>query len=309
MRDALLRDLALLNRFDITSMVDERMLLSAITHKSITVKASDDFNKVFETALKKADYAWLIAPETDGILLDLSQRVYESNALLLGCGHDATLVGTSKSLSFEALIAANIYTLPVFGGEELMQQAYFNQVLALNPPKWVAKSEDGAGCEGIRLFDTLHDLRDWLKQDDHYLYYFAQPFQPGITASFCMLCRDGKAWLLSSNQQHIACDGTTFTLTGITLNGMHAYEKRFETIARKIANMLPDALGYVGVDVIIDTEKDKIVVIDINPRLTTSYVSLQQALEVNPAQLIIDCVLNRDFKIPAFSKNQVEILL
>jgi predicted ATP-grasp superfamily ATP-dependent carboligase len=96
---------------------------------------------------------------------------------------------------------------------------------------------------------------------------------------------------------------------GITLNGMQAYEKRFETIARKIANMLPDALGYVGVDVIIDTEEDQIVVIDINPRLTTSYVSLQQALDVNPAQLIVDCVLNRDFKIPAIRKNQVEILL
>jgi tyramine---L-glutamate ligase len=309
MRDALLRDLAVLNRFDIICMVDERLLLSAITYKSITVKASDDFNKVFKKALKKADYVWLIAPESDGILLDLSEIAYQSNALLLGCGYDATLIGTSKSLSFEALVAANVCTLPVFGGEELMQQVCFNEALVLNPPKWVAKPEDGAGCEGIRLFDTLHNLRDWLKQDDQYLHYFAQPFQPGITASFCMLCRDGKAWLLSSNQQHIACDGSTFTLMGITLNGMQAYEKRFETIARKIANMLPDALGYVGVDVIIDTEKDQIVVIDINPRLTTSYVSLQQALDVNPAQLIVDCVLNRDFKIPAIRKNQVEILL
>lgn len=309
MRDALLRDLAALHRFDITVMVDERLSLSAPTLKNIKIKINENFHKVFKKALKTTDYVWLIAPETDGTLLTLSELVYESNAILIGCGYDATLIGTSKSLSFEALTLANIHTLPVFAGEDLMQQAHFDEALALNPPKWVAKPEDGAGCEGIRLFDTLHELRDWLKQDNQYLHYFAQPFQAGITASFCMLCRNGKAWLLSCNQQQIACVGNTFKLTGITLNAMHAYEKRFETIARKIANMLPDALGYVGVDVIVDTESNTIFVIDINPRLTTSYVGLHEALAINPAQLIVDCVLNRDFKMPAISKNIVEIAL
>jgi tyramine---L-glutamate ligase len=65
----------------------------------------------------------------------------------------------------------------------------------------------------------------------------------------------------------------------------------------------------VGVDVMIDTENDTVFVIDINPRLTTSYVGLQQAMAYNPAQLIVDCALNRDFKMPAISKNQVEVLL
>jgi tyramine---L-glutamate ligase len=309
MREALLRDLEALNQFDITCMFDARLSLSPLTRKSIMVGLEDDFNKVFKKALKKADYVWLIAPETDGILLNLSEVVYESKAILLGCGYDATLTGTSKSLSFEALQAAKINTLPVYGGEDLMQQAFFDDMLGLNLAKWVAKPEDGAGCEGIRLFDTLQDLRDWLKQDNQYLHYFAQPFQAGISASFCMLCRDGKAWLLSSNLQHIACNGSTFSLTGITLNGAQAYAKRFETIARKIAQMLPDALGYVGVDVMIDIENDTVFVIDINPRLTTSYVGLQQAMAYNPARLIVDCVLNGGFKMPAISKNQVEVLL
>jgi predicted ATP-grasp superfamily ATP-dependent carboligase len=131
-----------------------------------------------------------------------------------------------------------------------------------------------------------------------------------VAASFSMLCRNGKAWLLSCNEQHIEHDGCHFKLTGITINGMSNYWQRFETIARKIAKMLPDALGYIGVDVIIDTDNEsKIYVVEINPRLTTSYVGLEQALDYNPAKLILDCVLNDKFFVPNLAKKQVDIKL
>lgn len=307
MRDALLRDLQALNRFDIRCMCDARQPLSVLTQKSIMVKAGDDFNKVFKNALKKADYVWIIAPETDGILLALSAIAAESSTQLLGCGYDATLIATSKSLSFDAMQAANIHTLAVHGGEDLMQQAYFDMMLQLGISKWVAKPEDGAGCEGIRVFENLCDLRDWLKPNNQYLHYLVQPYQEGLAGSFSMLCRDSKGWLLCANQQHIACDGKTFTLKGLTVNGMQQYWQRFETIARKIAKMLPDAAGYIGVDVIVDTENDKIYVIEINPRLTTSYVGLREAIGCNPAQIILDCLLNASFNMPSIARNKVEV--
>jgi predicted ATP-grasp superfamily ATP-dependent carboligase len=150
--------------------------------------------------------------------------------------------------------------------------------------------------------------------DDRYLHYLAQPYQQGIAASISMLCRNGKAWLLSCNRQHIECDGNQFKLRGVTVHGMQAYWQRFETIARKIAQMLPDALGYIGVDVIVDTASNKIYVLEINPRLTTSYVGLREALNANPAKLILDCILNDRFEMPNFTsnsllQNQVEVRL
>jgi predicted ATP-grasp superfamily ATP-dependent carboligase len=313
MRDALLRDLSELNQYQLFTMHDVRITPSIYTKKSLVVAASD-FKKVFKKALKQADLVWLIAPEIDGILLELTKLCLtyedrEEGSILLGCGYDATLAGTSKTLSFEALQAAKINTLPVFAGEDLMQQAYFDEASQLNVSKWVAKPEDGAGCEGIRLFHSLKDLRHWLEQDDSYLHYFAQPFQQGIAASFSMICRDGKGWLLSCNQQHIQCDGSQFKLTSITVNGMQAYWQRLETLTRKIAKMLPDALGYMGVDVIVDTENDRIFVIDINPRLTSSYAGLYEAIGRNPVQIILDCILEPNFKIPVLQRNIVEIKL
>lgn len=313
MRDVLLRDLSALKQYELITMHDVRLAPAIYAIKNWVVEAGA-FKKVFKTALKQADSVWLIAPEADGVLLELTELCLaaedkEKGSFFLGCGYDATLTGTSKTLSFEALQAANIYTLPVFAGEDLMQWTCLNEVSQLKVNKWVVKPEDGAGCEGIQLFDSLNDLMHWLEQDDHYLHYFAQPFQQGVAASFSMVCRDGKGWLLSCNQQHIECDGSKFKLTGISVNGMQAYWQRFETLARKIAKMLPDALGYMGVDVIIDTENDKIFVIDINPRLTTSYVGLHEAIGYNPAQIILACIFETHFQMPVLQRNIVEIVL
>ena len=310
MRDALLNDLDELKQYQVITMHDARLSPSAYAKNSLAVK-SGDFEKVFKNALKQADLVWLIAPEAEGKLLALTELCLaaedkENGSILLGCGYDSTLIGTSKSLSFEAMQAAGINTLPVYAGEDLMLAEYFDVLLQLNIKKWVVKPEDGVGCEGIQSFDSLEDLRSWLVQEDRYLHYFAQPFQAGIVASFSMICRESAGWLLSCNQQHIQYDGNQFKLIGITINGMQTYWQRFETLARKIARMLPDALGYVGVDVIID-ENDKIFVIDINPRLTSSYAGLREATGRNPAQIILACILQPHFKFPTLQKNIVEI--
>nr|WP_294841025.1 ATP-grasp domain-containing protein [uncultured Methylotenera sp.] len=311
MRDALLRNLAEMNQYEIVTLHDDRLPPPVLAAHSLAV-APGQFNHVFTEAVASVELVWLIAPETNGVLLELSELCYASHdkgTLFLGCGFDATLIGTSKTLCFEALQEAKIHTLPVYAGEDLVAGKH-EQLNTENISTWVAKPEDGAGCEGIELFDSINDLTHWIKQDERYLTYLAQPYQAGVAASFSMLCRNGKAWLLSCNEQHITREGNHFSLSGITINGMSAYWQRFETIARKIAKMLPDALGYVGVDVIVDTAHgDKIYVIEINPRLTTSYVGLEQALDYNPAKLIMDCVLNDKFVMPNLAKKQVVITL
>ena len=318
MRDALLKDLAELNQFEIITMHDARLSSPAFATRSDTVEPGM-FKQRFSEMLSQVDMVWLIAPETNGVFIELSELCFEAEkleggAVFLGSGFDTILTGTSKTLCYEALHAANIFTLPVHAGEDLLLPDYYENLLKLNIRQWVAKPEDGAGCEGIQLFESLNDLKEWIMQDDRYLHYLAQPYQQGIAASISMLCRNGKAWLLSCNQQHIDCDGNQFKLSGVTVNGMQAYWQRFETIARKIAQMLPDALGYIGVDVIVDTSNNKIYVLEINPRLTTSYVGLREALNANPAKLILDCILNDRFEMPNFAnnsllQNQVEVRL
>lgn len=318
MRDALLRDLAELDQYELVTLHDFRLAAPIQAKHSIAVSPGK-FKEQFTHVLGQVDMVWLIAPESKGTLLELSELCYESEKaengpVFIGSGFDTMLTGTSKTLCYEALHAARIYTLPVHAGEDLIQEPYYESLQHQHLEKWVVKPEDGAGCEGIRVFESLHDLKGWIAQDERYQHFLAQPYQQGIAASFSMLCRNGKAWLLSCNQQHIELHNSAFKLTGVTVNGMLPYWQRFETIARKIAQMLPDALGYIGVDVIVAPETDKIYVLEINPRLTTSYVGLHDALNANPAKLILDCVLNDRFEMPNFTKNslmqnQVEVQL
>ncbi len=311
MRDALLSDLSDLNTYQLIGMHDARLTPSGLLSSSPVL--AGEFLKVFKKLLKQVDLVWLIAPETDGHLLKLTELCLaaenkEDGPILIGCGYDAALVGTSKTLSFEAMQKAGIHTLAIHAGTEVVRDDYFVQ-LAESKAAWVVKPEDGAGCEGMQYFDSVSDMRHWMQQEQRSLHFFAQAYQPGIAASFCMLCREGQAWLLSCNEQHINLQHGGFKLTGISVNGLTPYWQRFETLARKIAKMLPDALAHVGVDVILDAEHNAIYVLDINPRLTSSYVGLREALACNPAELILSCVLSSRFKLPPIEKNRVEISL
>lgn len=310
MRDALLADLIELDSYEVVTIHDVRLAASPLVKSSLQVDSN--FEDSFRNMLTQVDLVWLIAPESNGTLLKLSEICYEADVIFLGCDFDSTLLGTSKFLAYEALQEAKIFTIPTIAGDEFILDETFSEaqsLQALSNSRWVAKPEDGAGCDGIKVFDDLQKLMTWLKQDDRYLNYIIQPYQQGIAASLSMLCRAGKGWLLSCNKQHISLNSDMFNLTGITVNGMQAYWQRFETLARKIAKMLPDAAGYIGVDVIVDVESDKIYVVEINPRLTSSYVGLREAIGHNPAKIILESIKDSKFTMPVLQRNVVEVSL
>jgi predicted ATP-grasp superfamily ATP-dependent carboligase len=310
MRDALLADLIELDGYEIVTTHDARLAASPLVNSSLQVDSN--FEGSFENMLTQVDLVWLIAPESNGTLLKLSEMCYEADVIFLGCEFDSTLIGTSKSLACEILHEAKILTIPTIAGDDFLLDTTFTvaqSLQTLSHSFWVAKPEDGAGCDGIKIFDDLPKLMDWLKQDDRYLNYIIQPYQQGIAASLSMLCRAGKGWLLSCNEQHISLDSDTFCLNGVAVNSMQVYWQRFETLARKVAKMLPDAAGYIGVDVIVDVENDKIYVVEINPRLTTSYVGLREAIGHNPAKIILESIKDSQFSMPVLQRNLVEISL
>lgn len=305
MRDALLKDIAVLNDYHIISCHDYRLQASALVQKSVPVTAGN-FDQVFDALLLEADMVWLIAPETEGILLNLSQRCQKKKVLQIGCGLETIKIGSYKMRTAEALQDAGIPTLPVMSVEAWLQM--FNQhTLNTSQQKWIVKPVDGAGCDGIFLFDSPQALASWVHAGEASEKHICQPYQAGIAASFSILCKHGEAWLLSCNLQHLAEQHYGLKLAGITLNAFEDASGEVAKLAKEIAQMLPDALGYVGVDVVIEPYTKEIYVIEINPRLTSSYVGLGEATGQNMAKLVLDCVLLPKFVCPALEKNQVKI--
>jgi len=301
MRDALLSDLAAIPDTELITTHDVRTKPPAIACECIEIKPQDDIWEVWHECIAQAEAVWLIAPETGGILLRLTELVSSCNKTLLGSTAQAVEIASSKCSTFQVLAQAGINTLPTYRYTDWLQfQSHA-------PNGWVAKMDDGAGCEDSAYFDNTSTLDAWMqtRQTSHII----QAYQPGIPASISMLCKHGRAWLLSCNQQKIDIVEGGFSYSGSLINGMAQHSEAFEHIAQQVAQALPGLAGYIGIDVIVDAD-DVIHVLEINPRLTTSYTGLHEAINCNPAKLVLDLLLYNDaFVMPDIACQKVEVTL
>jgi len=156
------------------------------------------------------------------------------------------------------------------------------------PARWVAKPDDGAGAESTRLFHNEQEMRQWLAAAPERVSFIVQPYMAGVPASLSLLCRDGRAWLLSCNRQEIAIDDGAFRFCGSLVGGLESRRPRYEPIAAAVAAAMPGLWGYVGID-LVDGDAGPLV-LEVNPRLTTSYVGLGRAIGLNPAGLVLDLI-------------------
>lgn len=303
MRDALLRDLGALQDAKVTITYDTRLPAPTCVRQAIPVSMQDDVWQIWSQCIADADAVWPIAPETGGVLLRLTELVNSSHKILLGCGAEGVKLASSKLATYLALQAADVSTVATY----MLENWPKNQMT-----HWVAKPDDGAGCEDSAYFATSHALANWIAQGRE-ASHVIQPFKSGIPASISMLCKQGQAWLLSCNQQKITLDSGAFIYHGSVLNGMAEHWSAFEILAQQVACAIPSLAGYVGVDILVDA--NQISVLEVNPRLTTSYAGLHEAIGCNPARLVLDLLYNHDFQPAAFtmpkkiSRNVAEVTL
>jgi predicted ATP-grasp superfamily ATP-dependent carboligase len=111
-----------------------------------------------------------------------------------------------------------------------------------------------------------------------------QPFVPGRAASVACLIGPGRTVALVPAWQNISNDGR-FRYRGGSAPLPPQLADRAIRIARRAIDSVPGLAGYVGVDVILGAESDH--VIEINPRLTTSYVGLQALATDNLMELLL----------------------
>ena len=298
MRDALLRDLSQLPYAVITT-VDARLASPVLVSGVIELSMHDDVWQVWQAAIKNADAVWLIAPETDGLLQKLTALAVKCDKKIIGCGLKSIEIASSKLATYQALQQAGIKTIPTFTLENWQKD------LGENRGKWLTKPDDGAGCEETFFFANAADLIGlggiWNKARRHII----QPFITGKSASICCVMHGGKAQVLSCNAQIIEIKNNQLSYHGSIVNGMREHWAAFEMVANKIAQAMPDLAAYVGIDVIV--ENGEVSVVEINPRLTTSYVGLAEATGVNPAELILNTLMQENYPWPKLEQNVVTI--
>jgi hypothetical protein len=162
----------------------------------------------------------------------------------------------------------------------------------------VIKPRLGAGSQGVRL---VRGPRDYIVHQSKALEwsesnnarrgeYRLERYCPGTPASVAILCGPREYVALPACRQLLSDDGL-FRYLGGGLPLHEAWNKRASDLAVSAVRALPPAIGYVGVDLVLGARDDgrDDVVIEVNPRLTTSYVGLRASCRGNLAQAML-CV-------------------
>ncbi len=273
MLQALLDDFSDLDGVYVSVMLDARLSDGIRTHGAhvITVKPGQDYWQPFLAAVQHSDAVWPIAPESDGVLQRLCQAATALGKRLLTSPADAVALTGDKYLTFLHLHQHQIPTVPT----QLLADA------DLVPGEYLVKVIDGAGCSDSQI---VSDWPGFLATAATPERFIVQPHVHGQKTSLSGLCRQGQAWLLSVNLQQFSVADNRYRLTGLIVNQQTDDGSRQRLLAA-IAAAIPRLWGYIGVD-LIETAAGPLV-LEINPRLTTSFTGLRRALGVNVAGLVL----------------------
>ena len=142
------------------------------------------------------------------------------------------------------------------------------------------KPVNGAGSQDTYMVSGPYDAPPayaWPRRLESYV--------PGLAASVAMLCGPGGRISLAPCKQRISDDGRLRYLGG-EMPLAAGLAERARSLAERALAAMPPAVGYVGVDLVLGREPDgsQDAVIEINPRLTTSYVGLRTAATSNLAE-------------------------
>ena len=228
----------------------------------------------------RVDGVLLIAPEHGGRLLCRSRWVERHGGRLLSPDAAFVEIATDKSRT-AGLLAASGVAVPravqLDPGVPIPDGFPFPAVL---------KPNDGVGAfethlladraAAVRLRGTYGGVRR------------LEAYCAGLPASVLAMCGPAGPRLLPACQQRVTCAGQ-FCYAGGTFPLPDPLAQRAGPLARAALAALPRTGGFVGVDMILGAAPDGTgdVVLEVNPRLTTSYVGLRCGTSANLAAAML----------------------
>ncbi len=277
MLTGLLDGLSQIRDIELLVMLDWRLCTSINTAgmNTFVIKPEHHTSEEFERLVRQCDATWPVAPEFDSILKILCQQVVSLNKLLLTSPATAVAMTGNKWLTFQQLTRHKIATVDT----RLFEESCYSS------GEWMVKPVDGAGCNDSYLLTSQQDFVLLSKQLSGQGQFIIQPHLQGEKISLSCLFKQGRGWLLCANLQRFKLIDKQYHLQEITVNHSSDVNRYVEWV-NAIATAFPDLWGYAGIDLIESAEEIK--VLEINPRLTTSFVGIQAATGINTCQCVLD---------------------
>ncbi|HEY7329561.1 MAG TPA: ATP-grasp domain-containing protein [Gemmataceae bacterium] len=276
MLSAVLEDLARCPKVRTSTLLDSRRTplrrwSGQVVVQHVRPGAEED---TFRSLAGSADWSLVIAPEFDDILFERSRWVEEAGGRLLGCSPEAIHQTADKQNLAQLWLARGIPT-------PSLEQTY----------PLVFRPRFGAGSQATFL---VHDEEERAKalhlagEEGWNGEMMLQRYAPGLPASVAFFAGGGTRHSLPAVEQRLSCDGR-FRYLGGRLPLPDYLDRRARKLAERAIECVEGLHGWFGVDLVLGDAMDGSddVAIEINPRLTTSYLGLRRLARFNLAAALL----------------------
>ena len=230
----------------------------------VVLPGSGDFGTEIEHLAPACDMGLVVAPDH---LLARYTQILEQHTHNLGCGFMTAALCANK-LQTEKILRA--HGVPVPAGA--------------TSGKRMIKPVRGCGALGVRVSDSPAGDGEFAQQFIEGEHLSVSLVASRVIGDACAYFTGKPPLVLSVNRQLVtqAADGSIQYLGGET--PVHpAREAEIIETAKKTIIVL-GGQGYCGVDVVV---ADKVYVVDVNPRITTSLVGIAACMKEEIAEILV----------------------
>lgn len=225
------------NGFNVITVVGERYIKDYRgSNLKVYTQRDTDVMETVEKVLdrEEIDGALVIAPESDGLLYELTKLIEEMGILNLGSHSEGVRICGNKYLTYRRIrdIVKTPKTLP--------------------PKKYIIKEVEGCGCSNQMVVPEKYIIQEYIE---------GEPYSTSFIVG-------KKLYPLSLNRQYYR-DGRYI---GGEINIDHPLRDKMIEESTKALKGIYGLNGYVGVDILLT--EDTVYILEINPRITTSIVGI-----------------------------------
>ncbi|MGU9977370.1 MAG: ATP-grasp domain-containing protein [Candidatus Oxydemutatoraceae bacterium WSBS_2016_MAG_OTU14] len=279
---SLIQDLYRVNSFEVVVMFDPRIKqeqrdkLEKYGIKTIATQTNHLAH--LEVLFEYVDLFLPIAPEKDNILYNIvaTHEANPSSCHLLASDTTAIKTSSSKLYTSNVLLRQHVCAVPTFLVKD--RKHCLNKFTL----PVVVKPEDGFGSQGVRIIREQSELN---KAEP--LSMVVQPYIKGQDASMSLVCTSSETCVMAGHKQNIVEHEDALYYMGSEVDALDIEALHLQKLADNIRRAVPGLYGYIGVDFMIHPTGN-ITVIEINPRLTSSYVDLVQLPKKSFGEYIVE---------------------